>query len=193
MANCASALGKWETTLTGRGEARRRPRGWRIVSVPDIGTTWRTAIVVGNIALSVVDAVPGVASVHVPNDRQSRPRRGAHGLPWAPSIRALVVGLGGTRGQPESGHCGSARQQRPDSGAPHGAGGVHVVLPSTYQRRPFAGLRIACARTPIVSNQVSSGCRVDIWGRSRWRITRGGRTPLARSSRNSCETLAFAR
>jgi hypothetical protein len=49
-------------------------------------------------------------------------------LPWAPAKGALVVGLGRSSGQPESGQRDGARQHCPGNGPPEGTGGRHVCF-----------------------------------------------------------------
>jgi hypothetical protein len=68
----------------------------------------------------VVDPVPGVADIHVPNNICLR-----QVLAWAPLIWASCVGLGRACSQPESGHRDGARQQRPGNDPFHGVRGVH--------------------------------------------------------------------
>jgi hypothetical protein len=112
MASGWSVLRKGETTVTGRGEARRGPRRRRIISVPNIWTGG-CATLTANISLPVVNAVPGVADIRVPGHIGAWPRRGDHGLPWAPTKWARVVGLGCTCGQHES-----AAATQPDNSVP---------------------------------------------------------------------------
>jgi hypothetical protein len=90
-----------------------------------------------------------------------------HGLlPWAPMMwwtPTAVVCLGGTCGQPESGHREAARQQCPGNDPLQGVGGVHLVFP--FDAPPRLASSLARAQRPV---------RLPIPTNGRWHRSRKG-------------------